>query len=119
MREKPFEKISIKEIAETAGVGRATWFRNYSEKKEALTFKLVISWRRWAEEHDQMVISEWPTTPDGAYRYWEQRIWRLYNTIKGRPNYLWGFVKDELNVSEADMLRYFGPQPELPEDFVP
>ena len=52
MREKPFEKISIKEIAETAGVGRATWFRNYSEKKEALTFKLVISWRRWAEEHD-------------------------------------------------------------------
>ena len=54
-----------------------------------------------------------------AYRYWEQRIWRLYNTIKGRPNYLWGFVKDELNVSEADMLKYFGPQPELPEDFVP
>ena len=27
MREKDFEKISIKEIADTAGVGRATWFR--------------------------------------------------------------------------------------------
>ena len=81
--------------------------------------EMELHFARWAEEHDQMVISEWPTTPDGAYRYWEQRIWRLYNTIKGRPNYLWGFVKDELNVSEADMLRYFGPQPELPEDFVP
>ena len=81
--------------------------------------EMELHFARWAEEHDQMVISEWPTTPDGAYRYWEQRIWRLYNTIKGRPNYLWGFVKDELDVSEADMLRFFGPQPELPEDFVP
>lgn len=35
MREKGFDKISIKEIADTAGVGRATWFRNYTSKSEA------------------------------------------------------------------------------------
>lgn len=51
MREKDFEKISIKEIADTAGVGRATWFRNYTSKNEALTFKLVQVWNRWADEH--------------------------------------------------------------------
>ena len=44
MREKDFEKISIKEIADTAGVGRATWFRNYTSKNEALTFKFVQVW---------------------------------------------------------------------------
>ena len=51
MREKDFEKISIKEIADTAGVGRATWFRTYTSKNEALTFKFVQVWNRWADEH--------------------------------------------------------------------
>lgn len=51
MREKDFEKIPIKEIADTAGVGRATWFRNYTSKNEALTFKFVQVWNRWADEH--------------------------------------------------------------------
>ena len=51
MRERDFEKISIKEIADTAGVGRATWFRNYTSKNEALTFKFVQVWNRWADEH--------------------------------------------------------------------
>ena len=51
MREKDFEKISVKEIADTAGVGRATWFRNYTSKNEALTFKFVQVWNRWADEH--------------------------------------------------------------------
>ena len=51
MREKDFEKISIKEIADTAGVGRATWFRDYTSKNEALTFKFVQVWKRWADEH--------------------------------------------------------------------
>ena len=50
MREKDFEKISIKEIADTAGVGRATWIRNYTSKNEALTFKFVQVWNRWADE---------------------------------------------------------------------
>ena len=51
MREKDFEKISITESADTAGVGRATWFRNYTSKNEALTFKFVQVWNRWADEH--------------------------------------------------------------------
>ena len=51
MRDKEFEKISVKDIADTAGVGRATWFRNYTSKNEALTFKFVQAWNRWADEH--------------------------------------------------------------------
>lgn len=51
MRENAFEKITVKEIADTAGVGRATWFRNYTSKSDALTFKLVQSWNRWSDEH--------------------------------------------------------------------
>lgn len=50
MREKPLERITFREIAAEAGVGRASWFRNFSSKEEALSFKLVRLWKRWAAE---------------------------------------------------------------------
>ena len=81
--------------------------------------EMKLHFARWAEEHDQMVISEWPTTIDGAYRYWESRVSRLRNIVRGRPHYLWEMVRDELQVSNEDMLKYFGPQPELPVEFIP
>ena len=60
--------------------------------------EMKLHFARWAEEHDQMVISEWPTTIDGAYRYWESRVSRLRNIVRGRPHYLWEMVRDELQV---------------------
>lgn len=51
MREKPFSKITVNEIAAAAGVNRSTWFRHFGTKQEALTFKLVRLWTRWGEEH--------------------------------------------------------------------
>ncbi len=52
MHTKPIEKISVDEITELAGVGRATYFRKFSSKKEVLTFKLIQLWNRWADEHN-------------------------------------------------------------------
>ena len=51
MKEKPFSKITVNEIAQAAGVNRSTWFRNFDTKNEALTFKLVRLWYRWADDH--------------------------------------------------------------------
>lgn len=81
--------------------------------------EMQLHFARWAEEHDKMIISEWPTTPDGAYRYWEQRVNRLRNTIYGRPTRLWGFIKDAFQLSEEQMISYFGPMPEFPPEYVP
>lgn len=52
MRKKELSRITINEIAEGAGVNRSTWFRNFETKNEALTFKLVTAWERWAREHE-------------------------------------------------------------------
>lgn len=52
MKEKPFKKITINEIADAAGVNRSTWFRNFNDKNEAITYKLIQLWHRWAEEHN-------------------------------------------------------------------
>ena len=51
MKEKPFAKITVNEIARIAGVNRSTWFRNFATKTEALTFKLMVLWYRWAADH--------------------------------------------------------------------
>ena len=51
MQEKPFSKITVNEIADAAGVNRSTWFRNFRDKNEAITFKLIRLWHRWADEH--------------------------------------------------------------------
>ena len=78
--------------------------------------EMELHFARWAEEHDQTIVSEWPTTPDGAYRYWEQRVERLRNTIRKRPNLLWTMIKEQFELSEEEMVHYFGPQPEMPPE---
>ena len=80
--------------------------------------ELPLHFARWAEEHDHAVVMEWPTNPDAAYRYWESRVDRLRNTLKKRPNLLWGFVKETFELTDAQMLEYFGPQPVMPPDAV-
>ena len=73
---------------------------------------------RWAEFHDQMVISEWPTTVDGAKRYWERHLNNLRNTLKKRPYILWGQVKVAFDLTDAEMEEYFGPRVEKRNDAV-
>ena len=86
---------------------------------ELITPEMTQHWARWGEENDTYVISEVPTTVDGAYRYWQKRVERLRNTIRLRPNYLWGFIREAFNLSQQEMVKYFGEQPELPPDAVP
>lgn len=64
MKEKPFSKITVNEIAQAAGVNRSTWFRNFDAKNEALTFKLVRLWYRWADDHGMKERCRY--TPDNA-----------------------------------------------------
>ena len=66
---KPIEKITIPEIAEHAGVGRTTYFRNFSSKEEMLTFKLIQLWERWAEEHSVEVKRRYTT--DNALTFFQ------------------------------------------------
>ncbi len=75
-------------------------------------------WARWGEENDKMVISDVPTTSDGALRYWEKRVERLRNVCRKRPNKLWGFAQDAFNLTDAEMIEYFGPRPEMPPEAV-
>lgn len=49
--DKPMEKITVDEIVKKAGVGRATYFRSFHTKSEAITFKFIKMWDRYAEQN--------------------------------------------------------------------
>ena len=44
MAQKPIGKITAQEVATAAGVGRATWFRLFGSKEEALVWKTRQMW---------------------------------------------------------------------------
>lgn len=49
--QKEFSKITVNEIAKAAGVNRSTWFRSFHTKGDALTYKLIQLWNRYAAAH--------------------------------------------------------------------
>ena len=67
LKEKPLEKITVPEITNLAGVGRATYFRHFSKKEDLLVFKLVLLQKRWQEEN---VPKDLPQNEmDGMYHF--------------------------------------------------
>ena len=84
---------------------------------EQITSEMTLHWERWGPENDKMVISDVPTSADGAYRYWQQRVEFIRNVIRKRPRKLWAMIKSEFNLSDAQMIELgFGEQPHFPAD---
>lgn len=52
LKEKPIEKITVDELTSRAGVGRVTYFRSFTNKSEAITFKFIKMWEQYAELND-------------------------------------------------------------------
>ncbi len=92
LEKKPIEKITIPEVAGLAGVGRTTYFRNFSSKEEMLTFKLIQLWERWAEEHSVKVRRRY--APDNALTFFQfnYSIRRLLDLLyrRGLQSVLYG-----------------------------
>lgn len=69
MAEKDIRKVTADELAARAGVGRATYFRNFSSREELLTSYLV---RRWRAYEKAGRLKELPLAhPVRAQRYFE------------------------------------------------
>ncbi|MEE3393407.1 MAG: TetR/AcrR family transcriptional regulator [Lachnospiraceae bacterium] len=50
MKEKPLEKITVDDFSEKANVGRATFYRQFHSKEEAISYKLNRSLAHFAEK---------------------------------------------------------------------
>lgn len=54
----PLEKIQVKQICEASGYHRASWFRSFRSKHEAVTYYMVRLWQRWAVDHGVQVYDK-------------------------------------------------------------
>lgn len=50
LAEKPLDDISISELVDTAGVGRASFYRNYESKEDILKAYLNTLFREWTDK---------------------------------------------------------------------
>ena len=51
MKRKNIEKITVDELCETGGIGRATYFRNFKSKDEITTAYFIMKWREYEKKH--------------------------------------------------------------------
>ena len=51
MKRKNIEKITVDELCETGGIGRATYFRNFKSKDEIITTYFIMKWREYEKNH--------------------------------------------------------------------
>lgn len=48
----PLEKIQVKQICDVSGYHRASWFRAFRSKSEAVTYHMVRLWQQYCDRHD-------------------------------------------------------------------
>ena len=74
-------------------------------------------YQKWAGDPDTKIMNmDSPTTASGSIRYWRQRVDRLRNTVMVyRPYRLWGMVQEQFQLSNQQMINYFGPRPADPD----
>lgn len=53
LAKKPLENISISELVDTAGVGRASFYRNFERKEDILKAYLNTLFREWTDEYEE------------------------------------------------------------------
>ena len=58
LEDKSFEKIIVSELVERAGIGRVTFYRNFSNKEEVLKRSFNMELQAWLSER-QIDLSDW------------------------------------------------------------
>lgn len=58
LEDKSFEKISVSELVERAGIGRVSFYRNFSNKEEELKRSFNMELQAWLSER-QIDLSDW------------------------------------------------------------
>ena len=80
--------------------------------------EMMMHFDRWAALNLKSISSDQPQTVDGCLRYWNTRVDRLRNVVKKRPTFCWDQVKEWFKLTDAQMIDYFGPRPDIPADAI-
>ena len=78
--------------------------------------EMQMHFQRWAAELHPKIGFDQPKNPEGAYNYWASRCERMITRIfNRRPYYIWQDAKSFFNLTDEELIAYFGPCPENPD----
>lgn len=63
----PLEKIQVKQICDVSGYHRASWFRAFRSKSEAVTYHMVRLWQQYCDKHDIAVRDDFSIDNSDAF----------------------------------------------------
>jgi len=69
LKQWPLDKIQVKQICDASGFHRASWFRAFRSKSEAVTYHMVRLWEIYCEQHGLVGHNEWVI--DNAVAYFQ------------------------------------------------
>jgi hypothetical protein len=76
--------------------------------------EMQLHFQRWADQNLKSISSDQPQSADGCIRYWNERVNRMRNVVMKRPTYCYEQVQEFFNLSDTQMLDYFGEKPVIP-----
>jgi len=78
--------------------------------------EMQMHMQRWAAEVHRKISFDQPKNPEGGYNYWVTRCERMLERIfPRRPYYIWQEIIKYFNLTEEQMVEYFGPCPPNPD----
>lgn len=80
--------------------------------------EMNMHFERWASYNLKNISLEQPKTVDGCMRYWNSRVDRLKNVVRKRPRHCYVQVQEWFELSNEQMMHYFGPKPEFPKEAI-
>lgn len=105
LKEKQLADISISELCDGAGVGRTSFYRNYSEKEDILRKYIQVSYSEWTKAHS--AANGEPSGLDGANL--------LFAYIDDNKDfYRLLYQRKLLRLLKEAMVATIGPRKELP-----
>ena len=75
----PLDKIQVKQICDASGYHRASWFRAFHSKSEAVTYHMVRLWQLYCEQHDLDGYNDWVINNAEA---WFQYNYEIRDTLR-------------------------------------
>ena len=75
----PLDKIQVKQICDASGYHRASWFRAFHSKSEAVTYHMVRLWHLYCERHGLEGYNDWVIDDAEA---WFQYNYEIRDTLR-------------------------------------
>lgn len=67
LKKYTLKEIQVKQICDVSGFHRASWFRAFRSKHDAVTYKLMRLWQIWTEKHGVEVYDEFTLDNANAF----------------------------------------------------